>query len=71
MIAMRDIKKGEEICYDYALTEAHEHFQINCLCGRALCRKNVTGNDWKLPQLQEKYGRHFMPHILDMIDGKN
>jgi SET domain-containing protein len=32
-VALRDIKKGEEIAYDYALTECHEAFRLNCRCG--------------------------------------
>jgi hypothetical protein len=28
----------------------------------------VTGDDWKLPELQQRYGRHFLPHILAKID---
>jgi SET domain-containing protein len=35
LVAMRDIKKGEEIAYDYALTECHEAFRLNCRCGTA------------------------------------
>jgi len=49
--------------YDYALTETSPYFSLNCLvsewysvrnfidvsqCGKALCRKNVTGDDWKV-----------------------
>jgi SET domain-containing protein len=69
LVAKRDIKKGEEICYDYALTESDPDWILapQCLCGKALCRGKVTGNDWKLPQLQQKYGDHFEPHVLQLI----
>jgi hypothetical protein len=30
----------------------------------------VTGDDWKLPELQQRYGRHFLPHILEKIDAQ-
>jgi hypothetical protein len=33
LVALRDIKKGEEIAYDYALTECHSEFKLNCRCG--------------------------------------
>jgi len=53
LAAIRDIQPGEEIAYDYALTEAGSHFTIaQCRCGTALCRGKITGDDWKLPQLQ-------------------
>jgi hypothetical protein len=67
LVALRDIKKDAEIAYDYALTEAHPIFRLNCLCGAAACRGVITGDDWKKPELQEKYGEHFMPHINDLI----
>jgi hypothetical protein len=68
IVASRDIAKGEEINYDYALTETSSYFSLNCLCGKALCRKNVTGDDWKLPELQARYGNHFLPYILKLIE---
>jgi SET domain-containing protein len=70
LVSRRDIKKGEEIAYDYALTDAHSTFRLNCLCGTPACRGVVTGDDWKKPELQERYGRHFMPHILALIDAE-
>ena len=69
LVAMRDIKAGEEIYYDYALTENHPDFSFpKCLCPAANCRGRITGNDWMIPELQEKYGRHFLPHVLRSID---
>lgn len=72
LVAMRDIAAGEEICYDYALTEHHPDFHFpQCLCKKANCRGEITGSDWKLPELQAKYGRHFLPHVLACIDKEN
>lgn len=71
LVAMRDIQAGEEIYYDYALTENHPDFAFpKCLCGKEKCRGRITGNDWKLPELQEKFGRHFLPHVLKSIWGE-
>jgi hypothetical protein len=28
----------------------------------------VTGKDYRLPELQARYGRHFMPYILAKIE---
>lgn len=70
LVTRRDVKKGEELAYDYCLTDAHSTFRLKCLCGTAACRGEVTGNDWKKPELREKYGRHFMPHILALIDAE-
>lgn len=61
-IARRDIRKGEEITGDYA-TFTIDKWGINCRCGENICRKIVTGGDWKLPELQKRYKRHFTPVI--------
>lgn len=73
LVACRDIKKGEEIVYDYALTECDPTYILapKCLCGAAICRGLVTGNDWKLPELQKKYGNHFTSHIMKFIQQQN
>ncbi len=38
IVAMRDIAKGEELFYDYALSESNDFIQLDCLCGSAQCR---------------------------------
>ncbi|KAI9104489.1 hypothetical protein DFS34DRAFT_196814 [Phlyctochytrium arcticum] len=36
----------------------------NCTCGTKICRNHITGNDWKLKTLQERYTiNRFLPHI--------
>lgn len=61
LVAMRDIAKGEEITADYAIWEADEDYISiwECNCGSAKCRKKLTGKDWMLPELQERYKDHF------------
>ena len=63
IIAKRDIKIGEEITADYALWEADENYisKWECKCGSTVCRKRVTGKDWLLPELQNRYKNHFSP----------
>lgn len=70
LVAMRTIKKGEEITYDYALTQGHPEWTLapKCLCGKKKCRGVVTGNDWKLPELQKRYDGHFLKFIQKRID---
>jgi len=69
LTAMRDISAGEEVCYDYVLTESDPEFVLadKCNCGTKLCRGKVTGNDWKLADLQSKYRGHFLPHVQKLI----
>lgn len=65
---MKDIKKGEEVYYDYALTESSPEFELHCKCGKASCRGIIKGTDYQKKELQEKYGNHFLPHILKKIE---
>ena len=55
------------------LAQAHPKWILapKCLCGTALCRGLVTGNDWKRKDLQKKYGRHFLSYVLEQIDAEN
>lgn len=46
-VAIRNIEKGEELSYDYALIESNPRFSMKCYCGTQKCRQTVTGNDWK------------------------
>lgn len=71
LIAMRDIKTDEQITYDYATTDTNDIFErgeMGCCCGAANCRRIITGDDWLIPELQEKYKGYFQPHIQRKID---
>jgi SET domain-containing protein len=53
--AIKDIKQGEEITYDYSTTMDENKYELKCNCGRANCRKVIR--DFKcLPNtIQQKY----------------
>lgn len=72
LIAKRDIQIGEELSADYALWEADEAFvsKWECRCGFVKCRKQVTGRDWRRPELQERYKDHFTPLLNKRIGNK-
>ena len=52
LVAMRDIQPGEEICFDYAMSDTMAYDEFACECGAPNCRRSVTGSDWQLPELQ-------------------
>lgn len=69
IVAMRGIANGEEITADYALWEADENHVSpwSCQCGSTLCRKKITGRDWRMPELQKRYREHFSPLLNKRI----
>jgi hypothetical protein len=60
-ISIRDIKKNEELTYDYGLAESNTQFNMQCNCGCSNCRKIITGNDWKNLDFRNKYLRYMLP----------
>ena len=68
-IAMRDIAEGEELTFDYAMSESIllSLSPMNCNCNKVSCRKIITCDDWKLKALQEKYTNHFSPYLEKKI----
>lgn len=63
LVAMRDITPGEEITYDYAMSDGSSYDEFACGCGAADCRGRVTGEDWKRPALWQKYAGYFSPYL--------
>lgn len=71
IVAMRKLNPGDEITFDYAMSESDPDFKMPCLCGADICRKVVTGNDWKIPKLQKKYNGYFSEYLQKKIDKLN
>ena len=69
LVAMRDIQIGEELTFDYATCDDSDYDEFDCLCGTPSCRGKITGQDWKIPELQEKYAGWFSPFIARKIAG--
>jgi len=55
VLAMHDLRKGEEITYDYSINGDNDG-TFECKCGAKNCRGVYHGNFFKLPlDLQKKY----------------
>jgi hypothetical protein len=67
VVALRDIAVGDELTYDYAMSDGSEDDEFECACGTASCRGKVTGHDWMLPELQLRYRGHFSPYLSRRI----
>lgn len=43
-------------------------YNLPCGCGTKDCRKIITDNDWKLPELQNRYDGYFQWFLQEKID---
>lgn len=70
LVARRDIAAGEELTIDYALFTAQPGWTLDqaCQCGEPACRHVITGNDWRLPEVQRRYYPHFSPFLNRRIE---
>lgn len=72
LVAMRNLKKGEEITFDYGTVlykdKGAPAYQLVCECGDDNCRKEITSEDWMLPALQKKYKGFFPYYIQEEIE---
>lgn len=66
-IALRDIAVGEEVCYDYAMSDGSSIDEFPCQCGAPSCRKIITGQDWMKPALQKAYAGYMSPYLARRI----
>jgi uncharacterized protein len=68
LVAMRPIPKGEEITYDYAMSDGSSYDEFECCCGARGCRGRVTGDDWRRPELWRRYAGYFAPYLQLRIE---
>ena len=67
VITIREISVGEELTFDYAMSDASDYDEFDCSCGTALCRGMVSGDDWRRADLQVRYAGLFSPYISRKI----
>jgi uncharacterized protein len=66
--ARRPVSAGEELTVDYGTHSGAEGFRMRCTCGSPECRREVTSDDWRRPDLRERYGGHWTPALRSLID---
>lgn len=71
LVGLRKINPGEEICYDYVMTDSapgqKPTMKLTCLCKTAGCRGIITDLDWKNPSLQKRYSGYFSSYLQKRI----
>jgi hypothetical protein len=64
LVARRPIVPGDEVTSDYVFWTDSAEWRMECRCGSELCRRTLTGEDWKLAVLQQRYRGHW-PRFLE------
>jgi hypothetical protein len=65
---MRDIPAGSELTIDYAMIDGDPDERMECSCGATTCRGTITGNDWRLPDLQQRYAGYFSRYLEERFE---
>ncbi len=65
-VALRAVAAGEELTLDYATIDDDAE-PMSCRCGAEGCRRVITGQDWRKPELRRKYGRFFAWYLLERM----
>lgn len=68
LVALSDISTGDEVCFDYATSDSTPYDEFHCGCGEASCRTYISADDWRLPNLWDRYANHFSPYLQFRID---
>jgi hypothetical protein len=69
LATMADVPAGEELLSDYAMSTADPDYVLRCHCPSYRCRQMVAGDDWRIPQLQERYRGWWVPYVQSLVDG--
>jgi SET domain-containing protein len=69
LFALKDIKEGKELFWDYSTSMLERHWTMPCSCGEKNCRKIITDFDLLPQKLQSKYLRAniVLPFIVHFL----
>jgi len=62
-VARRDIAAGAEITIDYGTISGADGLDMTCQCGATGCRGVITSDDWRIPELHDRYRGHWAPAL--------
>jgi len=66
VIALKNIKKDEEVTFDYSLSEADIFWSIRCTCGSKNCRKVIKSIQFLPSKLFDKY-KLYIPRYFKQV----
>jgi len=53
--AIKNIKRGKEVTFDYSTTMGEDEYELKCHCGNANCRKKIRDFKYLPVTIQQKY----------------
>lgn len=62
-VALRRIEIGEELTFDYSISEADEYWKLDCRCGTTACRGKVRSIQYLPPIVYAKYLPYVPEHF--------
>jgi hypothetical protein len=68
LAARRDLRAGDELTVDYGTNSAAAGFAMDCRCGSPVCRRRITSEDWRRPELRLRYAGHWTAALQRRID---
>lgn len=66
-IAVRNIRKGEELLLDYSFLNTNPRYRMKCCCGAIGCRGVVTGTQWKDEDYVRKFYHYFCSTVKKLL----
>jgi hypothetical protein len=71
LVTMRPVAAGEELTTDYVLFDGTEFPPMACTCGTPSCRGSIeAGDDWRRPELQQRYEGWFSTYLQERINSQ-
>lgn len=67
VVTLRDVEIGEELTYDYAMSDTAPYDEFDCRCGSPDCRGRISASDWALPESIERHAGHRSPHVERLL----
>ena len=67
LITMRKVEAGEELTFDYAMSDSSPYDEFICHCDSVWCRGQITGRDWQMQTLQSRYEGYFSAYLAAKI----
>ena len=69
VVAIKNIKKGEEVTFDYSLSEADIFWHIQCNCRATNCRKTIRSIQFLPEKIFKKEKKYIPPYFQKVFRG--